>query len=118
MANFAELTTSNIVKRVVAVSNEVIGNLRFPESNEVGANYLRRLFGEDSTWEQTSYNGSFRKNYAGEGFIFDASLDAFIPEKPFPSWELNTSTCQWEAPVLMPSDGVYMWDEPSLSWIK
>jgi hypothetical protein len=58
-----------------------------------------------------------RKNYAGIGFTYDENLDAFIPPKPFASWILNEVTCQWKAPVPMPTDGNrYAWDEATLSW--
>jgi hypothetical protein len=79
-------------------------------------------------WMQTSYNTRggvhvnggtpFRKNYAGIGFTYDRSRDAFIPPKPFPSWLLNEDSCLWEAPVAYPSDGGrYVWDEASGAWV-
>ena len=68
-------------------------------------------------WKQTSYNNNIRKNYAGIGFTYDASRDAFIPPQPFPSWTLVEDTCQWEAPTAYPSDGkMYSWNESSKSW--
>ena len=58
-------------------------------------------------------------NYAGVGYIYNDTLDAFIPPKPYSSWNLNQFTCLWEAPVPFPTDGNnYVWDEPSLSWIQ
>ena len=81
------------------------------------------------TWLQTSYNTHggvhalggtpLRKNYAGMGYTYDATLDAFIAPKPYPSWTLNEDTCLWEAPVTHPDDGkVYTWDEETLTWIE
>ena len=81
------------------------------------------------TWLQTSYNTHggvhalggtpLRKNYAGVGMTYDATLDAFIAPKPYPSWTLNEDTCLWEAPVTHPDDGkVYTWDEETLTWIE
>jgi len=78
-------------------------------------------------WIQTSYNTHggvhatggtpMRKNYAGIGFTYDRTRDAFIPPKPFDSWVLNDSTCLWNAPVAMPTDGNnYMWDEATKAW--
>ena len=78
-------------------------------------------------WIQTSYNTyggqhrnngtPLRKNYAGIGFTYDRTKDAFIPPKPFPSWTLNEETCLWDAPTSMPSDGkFYEWDESTTSW--
>ena len=78
-------------------------------------------------WIQTSYNTyggehklggePLRKNYAGIGFTYDHILDAFIPPKPFDSWELNEDTCLWQAPVSIPDDGkLYTWNEITTSW--
>jgi hypothetical protein len=67
--------------------------------------------------KRTSYNGNYRKNYAGIGFTYDEALDAFIAPKPFESWVLNEETAQWEAPVAYPTDGeAYTWDEENLEW--
>ena len=108
MAHFAEINENGIVLRVLVTDND------FP--NE-GYDWLVENLG--GTWVQTSYNGNFRKNFAGEGFYYDAERDAFIPPKPFESWELNEDTCNWEAPTPYPTDGkIYRWDEESLSWIE
>jgi hypothetical protein len=94
------------------------------------------IVSEPIKWVQTSYNTrggihydpntgqpsadqskAFRKNYAGIGYSYDKDRDAFIPPKPFPSWTLNETSCLWEAPVAMPTDGkMYSWDEDSGSW--
>ena len=61
---------------------------------------------------------AFRKNYAGIGYTFDESRDAFIPPQPFPSWVLNEDTCWWDAPVPYPTDGnPYIWDESVTNWV-
>lgn len=78
-------------------------------------------------WIQTSYNTHggvhanggtpLRKNYAGVGYSYDATKDAFIPPQPFASWTLDDATCLWNAPVPMPTDGKpYAWDEATTSW--
>ena len=85
----------------------------------------------DSTpgeWIQTSYNTyggehpedrPLRKNFAGVGFSYDKDKDAFIPQQPFVSWLLNENTCQWEAPIAYPNDGLdYRWDEETTNWIE
>lgn len=86
----------------------------------------------DSTpgeWIQTSYNTfggvhklggtPLRKNYAGIGYSYDRTRDAFIPPKPFNSWVLNNDTCLWDAPVAMPDDGKpYQWDEATTNWVE
>lgn len=74
--------------------------------------------GDSSLWVQTSFNANFRKNYAGIGYNYDEIRDAFIPPKPYISWVLDEQTCQWKAPVVMPLDGNYIWDENILNWVK
>ena len=118
MAHFARMN-GDVVAEVIVVNNATIENLPFPESEPVGIAFCQSLFGADSEWLQTSYNASFRKNYAGVGFVYDAALDAFIPPKPYPSWLLNTETAQWEPPVPYPNDGKrYYWDEATESWVE
>jgi hypothetical protein len=68
-------------------------------------------------WVQTSYSGSIRKNYAGVGFTYDATRDAFIPPKSYPSWTLDEASCQWQPPTAMPDDGkMYSWNEETTAW--
>ena len=58
-----------------------------------------------------------RKNYAGIGYTYDESRDAFIPPQPYPSWILNEETCLWDSPVPYPTDGeMYIWNEENQSW--
>lgn len=116
MAHFAELDSNNTVLRVIVVNNNDILDSNGQESEEVGINFCKGLFGGE--WKQTSYNANFRKNYAGIGYTYDGVLDAFIPPQPYPSWVLNQETCLWEAPVPMPDDGqLYGWDEATQSWV-
>ena len=117
MAHFAEIDANNIVLRVIVVGNKDTSDANGVEKEYIGAAFCESLLG--GTWKQTSYNANMRKNYAGIGYTFDAARDAFIPPKPFPSWVLNESTCQWQAPVPMPTDGkMYGWDEGTLSWVE
>jgi hypothetical protein len=119
MAHFAKLNSDNVVVHVSVVDNWNVTDGNGDEQESVGVAYLESLYGVESgiTWKQTSYNGNMRKNYAGIGFTYDENLDAFIPPKPFASWILNEVTCQWKAPVPMPTDGNrYAWDEATLSW--
>jgi len=119
MAHFALIDGTSTVLQVIVVSNETLNNLPFPESESLGVAFCESLFGSGTNWKQTSYNSNFRKNYAGIGFTYDAALDAFIAPQPFPSWLLNSSTCQWESPVPYPIDGgYYVWDETTISWNK
>lgn len=117
MANFAQIQ-NYVVIQVIAVSNAAIDDLPYPESEPIGAAFCQSLFGPTTEWKQTSYNANFRKNYAGIGFSYDPVLDAFIPPKPYPSWVLDTSACQWQAPIPYPTDGqYYVWDEATQSWV-
>ena len=117
MAHFAEIDENGVVLRVIVVGNKDTADANGVEKEHIGAAFCERLFG--GTWKQTSYNGNIRKNYAGIGYTYDAGRDAFIPPKPFASWVLNETTCQWEAPVPYPKDGKrYTWDEPTLSWVE
>jgi hypothetical protein len=112
MAHFAHIK-DGIVDQVIVIDQETLntGN-----------------WGNPSEWVQTSYNTQggqhpegrpLRKNYAGVGYTYDATRDAFIPPQPFPSWLLNEDTCLWGAPVAMPTDGkMYTWDEETTSWVE
>lgn len=116
MAHFAKLDENNTVTQVIVVANEEL-MVNGVESEQKGVDFCRALFG--GVWKQTSYNGKFRKNYAGVGFSYDAARDAFVPPKPWASWVLNETTCLWEPPVPRPSDGkIHAWDEPTQQWIE
>jgi hypothetical protein len=117
MAHFAEIDSQGNVLRVIVVNNDVILTTAGNESERKGVLFCKGLFG--GTWVQTSYNGSFRKNYAGIGYKYDRDRDAFIPPKPYESWILNEETCLWDPPVAYPRNNEnYFWDEATKSWIK
>ena len=111
MAHYAFLNEQNIVTEVI-----------------VGIDEAELIEGKDpETWygefrgqvcKRTSYNGNIRKNYAGIGYQYDTERDAFIAPKPFDSWILDEETCQWEAPIPMPIEGLWYWNESSLNWIE
>jgi hypothetical protein len=118
MAHFAEIDENGIVLRVLVVDNAQENN---------GQNFLANTLGLGGTWVKTSYNTvggvhnnggtPLRKNYAGIGYTYDSVRDAFIPPKPYASWLLNETSCLWEAPVAMPTDGArYTWNEETTSW--
>lgn len=114
MAHFAEIGLNNTVLQVIVVHNNELLDENGQESEAKGIEFCRNLFG--GTWLQTSYNGTFRKNFAGVGYTYDSQRDAFIAPKPYPSWILVEETCQWTAPVAMPTDGLYTWNEETTSW--
>jgi hypothetical protein len=114
MAHFAKIE-NGIVTQVVVVDNKDTSDASGVEKEYIGAAFCERLLGGE--WKQTSYNGNFRKNYAGIGYSYNADIDAFVPPQPFASWVLNNDTAQWEAQTAMPDDGqMYSWDESTTSW--
>lgn len=108
MAHFAEVDAQNQVLRVIVAEQDFINTL-------------------SGRWIQTSYNTHggvhdgngvpLRKNYAGIGYTYDESRDAFIPPKPYPSWTLDEASCLWISPIPYPTDGkAYLWDEAGQAW--
>ena len=117
MAYFAKLGTGNIIETVISINNSVITDSNGIEQEQLGVDFINNLYGTNDIWKQTSYNGNFRKNYAGIGYTYDETRNAFISPKPYNSWILNESTCRWEAPVAYPTDGQrYTWNEETQSW--
>lgn len=97
MAHFAQLDENNVVMQVITVSNKELIGPDGAESEVKGVEFCKSLFGQDTRWVQTSYNGSFRKNYAAIGGTYSAEYDAFIPPQP-PYWAslvINPDTCLW-----------------------
>jgi hypothetical protein len=126
MASFAKIGLNGEVIEVLSVHNNELLDSNGVEQENIGINFLTKLTGW-AVWKQTSYNTiggvhqlggiPFRKNYAGIGYQYDQTRDAFIPSKPFNSWILNENSCLWEAPISMPNDEQdYCWNEQTLSW--
>jgi hypothetical protein len=115
MAHFAKLGVGNIVEQVIVVSNDIA------TTEQAGADFINKLYNTRNVWKQTSYNNNFRKNFAGIGYQYDQTRDAFIPPKPYNSWILNEDTCQWQSPVAMPTTQLkdnqyYSWNESIVNW--
>ena len=117
MAHFAKLDDNNVVIFVTVGRDEDNG-----KEAELSAR-------TGEVYKQTSYNTyggvhalggtPFRKNYAGLGYTYDATRDAFIAPKQYASWLLNEDTCLWEPPVPYPTDGKrYNWNEETQSWVE
>ena len=101
MSHFAKIDKDNIVTEIVVTEQDFIN------SGKVGDSFL---------WVQTSYNNSFRKQYAGIGYTYDKANDVFIKPKPYASWTLDDNH-DWQPPTAMPDDGkVYDWNEDTKSW--
>jgi len=110
MSHFAKVE-NGVVTQVIVAEQDVIDS---------------GLFG--TGWVQTSYNTHggqhpegrpLRKNYAGVGYTYDSTRDAFIPPTPYASWVMDEATCLWAAPTAMPDDGkMYRWDEDTTLWVE
>jgi len=118
MAHYAFLDENYIVTEVIVGKDE---------SNYDWEAHYGQFRGQ--LCKRTSYNTHggvhnsggtpYRKNYAGIGYSYDPQRDAFIPPKPFASWQLNETTCLWDAPTPMPQDGkMYSWDEDTTAWVE
>ena len=128
MAHFAKLGVGNIIKKVEVVSNDIA------TTEQAGVDFLNNLYNTRDVWKQTSYNTyggvhllggtPFRKNFAGVGYTYDQTRDAFIEPKPYPSWTLNETTCLWDPPVARPeltqeqidNNNYYTWNETNQTW--
>ena len=121
MAYFAKLGTGNIIEAVISINNSVITDSNGIEQEQLGVDFINKLYNTRDVWKQTSYNNNIRKNFAGIGYQYDQQRDAFIPPKPFNSWILNEDTCRWESPVTMPTTELednqyYSWNESIINW--
>lgn len=118
MSHFVKIDKNNIVVDGMVIEQDML---------DTG------LWGDPKQWIQTSYNTrggihygpdgqpdggiAIRKNYAGIGYTYDPTRDAFIPPKPYDSWILNERTCLWDPPVPMPADSkFYVWEESLQEW--
>jgi hypothetical protein len=112
MGHYAYLDENNIVTQVIVGKNEGEDGIDWQEyygAKRTSYNTIGGIHLEGGT--------PFRKNYAGIGFFYDETKDAFIPPKPFESWTLNEETCLWEAPIAKPEDGlIYIWNEDTQNW--
>ena len=116
MAHFAKIGLNGKVIEVTKVNNEVILDANGNESEVNGIDFLTKLTGYP-VWKKTSYNANLRKNFAGVGYTYDEDRDAFIPPKPYNSWTLNETTCQWDPPVALPdTENRYNWNEETTTW--
>ena len=140
MAYFAKLGTGNIIETVISINNSVITDANGVEQEQLGVDFINKLYNTRDVWKKTSYNTfagkhnlgktPFRKNYAAIGYSYDQQRDAFIAPKPFNSWVLNEDTCLWQAPIPYPitntknkinefgnpQNDLYRWNETNLTW--
>jgi hypothetical protein len=118
MAHFAKIE-DGLVTQVIVISDTDAPNPAPDRSEPLGQAFIRDTLKLDGEWKQTSYNASFRYNYAGPGYTYDSEADAFIAPQPYDSWVLSDSFV-WEPPIPQPesTDGTrYRWDEDTVSWV-
>jgi len=124
MAHFCKLDENNVVTQVIVVDNKDITDPFTGQEDEIlGVAFCKKLLG--GNWVQTSYNNNLRVRYAGIGYSYNKTLDAFVAPKPFESWVLKTETADWESPV-GPAPALteaqtearsrYEWDEENGAW--
>lgn len=118
MAHFAQLDTDNKVINIIVVHNNELLDETGQEQEGLGINFCKALYGADTIWIQTSYNGNFRKNFAGIGYTYDPIFDHFYGPKTYDSWIFNSDTATWNPPIPNPSNSTqfYRWNEELLKW--
>ncbi len=142
MAHFAKLDANNLVTQVIVVANEDTADSNNVETESIGVAFCQKLMGASTNWKQTSYNNSFRGNYAGIGYTYISnvatlgvgSTDIFISQQPYDSWAVGVGTAQWyppsnpgDAPALTSDElaarKYYAWNEsnyntnPATAWV-
>ena len=122
MGHFAKVN-NGIVEQVIVAEPEFFQTFVDSSPGEwIQTSYNTRggvHYQPDSNEPSADQTKALRKNYAGLGFTYDRTRDAFIPPKPYASWVLNETTCLWDSPVPFPTDGKkYQWDEVTTSWIE
>lgn len=125
MAYYAELDNNNVVTKIRTGASEEVVDLERIYTERFGKVHKRTSY---NTRGGVHYNPetnelsedqseAFRKNYAGVGFTYDETRDAFIPPQPYPSWTLNELSCLWESPIPYPNDEqIYNWNEETQTW--
>ena len=116
MAHFAKINSDNIVEQVIVVNNNVVQDILQRDVEQLGIDFCKKLFGDETNWVQTSYNNNIRKQFAKIGDTYDKEKDKFISPQPFPSWVLDEND-DWQAPTPKPEDDKsYVWNEKDKTW--
>ena len=108
-----------MVTQVIVVSNDDTSDSNGVETESIGVAFCQKLLGASTNWKQTSYNGNMRVRYAGIGYSYNSSLDAFVAPQPYASWTLDNATADWVSPITQPTltdeqqaaMSYYRWDE-------
>ena len=118
MAHYAFLNMQNIVTEVIVGKDETEGPTNWEiHYGNIREQVCKRTSYNTAAGEHTGGGTPFRKNYAGIGYTYDASKDAFIPPQPYDNWILDSDKCIWRSPVEYPDDNKrYTWNEDTASW--
>jgi hypothetical protein len=122
MAHFAKVNI-NIVEQVIVAEPEFFETFVDSSPGEwIQTSYNTRggvHYQPNSNEPSSDQSKALRKNFAGIGYTYDRTLDAFIPPKPYNSWSLNETSCLWESPTPYPNDNkFYEWNESTTSWVE
>jgi hypothetical protein len=127
MAHYALINSNNIVTQVITGVDENVIQIDLDNTQVGGSSEAWEQFYSSQPWfkgltcKRTSYNSNIRANFAGIGYTYDPDFDVFIAPRPYPSWKLNYTTYQWEAPVVMPEEiegSFWKWSEINKEWIS
>jgi hypothetical protein len=110
MAHYAFLDQNNVVTEVITGidETELIEGL---DTETWYGNFRGQVC------KRTSYNNNIRKQYAGIGYTYDPVADVFIAPQPYLSWSLDENY-DWQPPTPRPEEGLWYWDEATLSWVE
>lgn len=117
MAQFAKLNENNIITEIHSVSSLELLDDTSTESEQKGIQFLTDWSNGHTNWKLISNDSNYLKRNAVIGYKYDGIRDAFIPPKPFPSWLLDETIFQWQAPVPVPDDeNMYQWNEETQTY--
>ena len=119
MGHYAKIK-NGLVTQVIVANEKFINSVLFQKNEWIKTSYNTKggvHYDLNTNEPSEDQSKALRKNYAGIGYTYDSTRDAFIPPKPFNSWTLNEDTCLWDSPIAYPEDGkLYNWNEDLLNW--
>jgi len=127
MGHYAKVVNGKVTKVIVAEASFFNNFVDDSPGKWIQTSYNTRggvHYQPNSSTPSEDQSKALRGNYAGIGYTYDSTLDAFYPPKPFESWGLNTGSYLWEAPVAYPTGdatgswtGSYVWNEDTTNWV-
>ena len=121
MAHFAQLDSNNKVIQVIVIDNDVTHDQDGVEQEELGIAFCKSLFGQDTNWRQTSYNGNQKRLFASVGFEYHPDIDAFMAPQPHAGFILDKENLVWVAPIKEPEFNALThqcyWSDKENNWV-